>query len=162
VGATLDHAPLIFFMKKSVPIIIVFLYCAQAISLMAQKPEDRFHASKLPFYRYAELFSARDSTQAYELFRHESIMRLNDNERIIDGFLVELNKKKRRIRTQYFLVVTQLEKKNAELKKRIVEYKPGGQLTWSVFRRDFSQEIDQLANSLVDLKIEDQPKGNDL
>jgi hypothetical protein len=89
-------------------------------------------------------------------------MRLNDNERIIDGFLVELNNKKRRIRTQYFPVVTQLEKKNADLKKRVVEYKPGGQLAWSVFRRDFSQEIDQLAASLVDLEIEDHPTGNDL
>jgi TolA-binding protein len=84
-------------------------------------------------------------------YRIEIANRIATNEKSIADFNLKTSKDKKEARTDYLKKIAVLEKKNAELKKKLDDYKDNGDDKWKIFKMEFNKEMDELGKSIKDL-----------
>jgi hypothetical protein len=89
-------------------------------------------------------------------FRHNSELRIEENNRKID----ELNKKietaDSRMRDEYRKRVAELKDRNEKAKERLDNYKDNDKTKWEEFKREFNHDMDELGNSLKDFTLDNK------
>ncbi len=76
---------------------------------------------------------------------------IDANIKSITVFKVKIQHDKKYAQAFYDEKIEALEKGNAEMKKKIVEYKADGHEKWEVFKKDFSHSMDSLGKAFKDL-----------
>jgi PHP family Zn ribbon phosphoesterase len=73
------------------------------------------------------------------------------NEKRIDAFKEKMEKAGPKFRAKYSKEVAVLEQKNLDLKKKLEEYKDGGQSNWEEFKTNFKHDMDAMGKTMEDL-----------
>jgi dGTP triphosphohydrolase len=145
-------------MKKTILSLAVIALIAGSISTaFAQEPDkasekarkDLTVAQKDVVDAKQDLKQAqKDSVAEYQLYKKESEEKIKSNEKSIAVLKANLTQVNETNKAAYQKSVSELELKNTELKKKLVDYKYENQSNWDVFKIKFNQELDSLINSI--------------
>jgi hypothetical protein len=99
----------------------------------------------------------QDELEAYRAKIHE---RITFNDRMIAELNKDISRSKGKSKEGYEQSVESLEKRNAELKAKLKEFKGEKDSDWDKFKKDFSREVDELSESINALvkKVGDELK----
>lgn len=90
-------------------------------------------------------------------FKNKSQQQINDNEVNIAQLKAKIKSNSKSVKDDFRDQLEILEQKNTAMKTRISEYKDNGKENWQAFKTGFSNDMDQLSQSLndciADLKI---------
>jgi hypothetical protein len=86
-----------------------------------------------------------DSIQEFKKAAQDKIILYEKN---IAEFKIKLENDKKAGKAKYEKKLTELEQKNSDMKKKLVEYKEEGKEAWESFRTTFSHDMDELGNSI--------------
>jgi chromosome segregation ATPase len=98
-----------------------------------------------------ELAQARLDSAEYESFKQEMNIKILDNERKIAQLKVELKTEKKEVRDKYESGIKDLEKKNAEMKDQVKDFKTGTSQKWDDFKLSVNQRMDSIGKSLSEM-----------
>jgi hypothetical protein len=89
-------------------------------------------------------------------YRIETANRIAANELAIAKFNVKIANEKKEAKADYLKKIAALEKRNAEMKVKLQDYKDDGDSKWKTFKVEFSKEMDDLGESIKDLTTKDE------
>jgi hypothetical protein len=89
-------------------------------------------------------------------YRIETANRIAANELAIAKFNVKIANEKTEAKADYLKKIAALEKRNAEMKVKLQDYKDDGDSKWKTFKVEFSKEMDDLGESIKDLTTKDE------
>lgn len=89
-----------------------------------------------------------DSVSEYKAFKKESALKIKANEDRIEELKATLPEIEEKDRIKYHKDLVKLEQKNADLKRELDEY--NGESNWAQFKTKFSNDMNELGNSLND------------
>jgi len=87
----------------------------------------------------------------WQTFKREAEQTIAANEKRIDAFKEKMEKAGPKFRAKYSKEVAVLEQKNLDLKKKLEEYKDGGQSNWEEFKTNFKHDMDAMGKTMEDL-----------
>lgn len=87
----------------------------------------------------------------WEQFKSNVEAAINTNEQRIADLKKEMKSTSDEFKNKYENKILTLEQKNIELKKKLNEYKYEGKEDWQKFKQEFSDDIDNLENSLNEI-----------
>lgn len=90
----------------------------------------------------------RDSVRQFKLDAQNTI---SENNRKIDEFKEKIANGKKAARDKYEVKISDLERKNKELQKRLDEFNDENGEKWASFKREFNHDMDEIGNSLKDM-----------
>jgi len=95
----------------------------------------------------------KDSVSDYQNFKKESEMKIKENDKSIADLKAKLSKVNAKNKVAYQKDVNGFEQKNANLKKKLDNYKEGGPSNWAIFKKEFSHDMNELGKSLKDFTV---------
>lgn len=95
-----------------------------------------------------------DSVADFESFKKESEERILKNEVAIDAFKAKMVSSKKHIKENDQKMIDELQQRNINMRKRIAEYKENGKDEWSAFKVEFSHDMDELANAVKNITVQ--------
>jgi DNA anti-recombination protein RmuC len=90
----------------------------------------------------------RDSVRQFKLDAQNMI---TENNRKIDEFKTKVENGKKATREKYSAKISDLERRNKELQKRLDEFNDENGEKWTSFKREFNHDMDEIGNSLKDI-----------
>jgi hypothetical protein len=105
---------------------------------------------------------ARESTPAetvsrqYLAFKKEVNQKIDENKKEIERLKEKIAGKKEGVDAYYFDRVKRVEKKNADLSRRLDRFNEKASVKWEEFKRDITHDMDDLRSSIDDLFQEDK------
>ena len=92
-----------------------------------------------------------DSVADYNRFREETDIRIRENEKSIAEYRLRISKEKAEARADYEKRIARLETRNADMRRRMDEFKHDGRRNWQEFKTEFNKDMDELGTSLKDI-----------
>ena len=89
-------------------------------------------------------------------YRIETANRIAANELAIAKFNVKIANEKKEAKADYLKKIAALEKRNADMKIKLADYKEDGDDKWKTFKAEFNKEMDDLGKSIKDLVTKDK------
>lgn len=89
-------------------------------------------------------------------YRIETVNRIAANELAIAKFNVKIANEKKEAKADYLKKIAVLEKRNADMKVKLQDYKDDGGSKWKTFKLEFGKEMDDLGESIKDLTTKDE------
>jgi hypothetical protein len=89
-------------------------------------------------------------------YRIETANRIAANELAIANFNEKIANEKKEAKADYLKKIAALEKRNADMKIKLAEYKEDGDDKWKTFKAEFNKEMDDLGKSIKDLVTKDK------
>ena len=86
-----------------------------------------------------------------EKYRKEADEKAAANDKIIADLKTRIDMQKKEVKEDYKKRVAELELKNAEMKKKMHDYKAQGKENWDNFKTDFNHSTDDLGKAFTDL-----------
>ena len=131
----------------------VFTSCHQSSSGTIDKKEDRLLKAKEDVVE-----AKQDLNQALQdsirMFKVDAQTMIAENNRKIDEFKEKIAKGKKSVRDKYEAKISDLERMNKDLQKRLDEYNEENADKWASFKREFNHDMDEVGNSLKDLTVD--------
>jgi chromosome segregation ATPase len=93
-----------------------------------------------------------ENAAAWEAYKAEWEVKVHDNDQRITELKAEMKKARKSIQVLYKENIVLLEKRNAALKARIVEYDKN-RSNWESFKTEFDHDMDELATALKDFTV---------
>ena len=84
-------------------------------------------------------------------FKKETNDKIAGNEKTIAELNTRIAKEKKGAKADYKNKIANLEQRNADMKKKMDEYKEEGKDKWKSFKVEFNNEMDDLGKSIKDL-----------
>jgi chromosome segregation ATPase len=116
-------------------------------------PEQKLEANKESIAQ-----AKQDTTEAraerakeWQAFKSESEQQIADNDKRIDAFKEKMEKAGPKSRAKYSKEITELKKKNHELKEKLEDYKEGDPSKWQEFKSNFKADMDAVGKTMKDL-----------
>jgi hypothetical protein len=81
-------------------------------------------------------------------FKRVSNDKMNANEVIIENLRAEMKSSKKEIKGDYEKRIEEMQKSNAEMKKRLNDYQDDDQTKWQEFKTEFNHDMDELGEAL--------------
>lgn len=81
--------------------------------------------------------------------------KINTNKRSLADFKLRIEKEKAAVKAKYLKEIKELEQKNSDVEKKMEDYKAEGKEDWEKFKSDFSNEMDDIAKSIIAIAIID-------
>lgn len=91
-----------------------------------------------------------DDVQNYRL---QTAERITANNQAIADFNARIVMEKADAKAEYQMKITELEKKNSDMKRRLDDYRAESKDEWATFKNEFNRDMDQLGTALKDLTI---------
>lgn len=145
-------------MKKTIlSLAVIVLFAGTITTAFAQEPDkasekarqDLIEAQKDVADSKQDLIQAqRDSVAEYRQFKKETEEKIKSNEKSIAILKVNLSEVNETKKAAYQKSVGELEQKNTELKKKLVDYKYENQSDWDIFKMKFNEELNSLTKSI--------------
>ena len=98
----------------------------------------------------------KDSVADYQNFKKESEARILNNEKSLADLKVKVSKADLKDKAGYEENLAILKQKNANLKKRFVDYKLNGETKWSSFKTEYNNDMDALEKELKNFTVENK------
>ena len=95
----------------------------------------------------------QDSYNEYLMFKKESDEKISAHDKNIAEFRARIAKEKMEVQGKYEMQLALLEKKNSDMKKKLVDYKEEGKDQWEMFKTEFNRDMDELGNAFKDLVV---------
>ncbi len=95
----------------------------------------------------------QDSIADYESFKQQSEERIANNEKIIADFKASKVANKKAITVSEQRMIDELEQRNINMRKKIIDYKENGKDKWEEFKAEFGHDMDELGEALKGLTI---------
>jgi PHD/YefM family antitoxin component YafN of YafNO toxin-antitoxin module len=89
-----------------------------------------------------------DSAAEYRAYREQMELKLQENEKLILELKARAKSDKKDLDAVYAKDLEVIERKNAELKTRIANYKTSYSDKWSSFKESFNNEVDNIGKSI--------------
>lgn len=89
-----------------------------------------------------------------ENYRRETEEKTVANDRAIAELRAKVDNQKREAREEYRKKIDELEQKNAEMKRKMTDYKPEGKDGWDKFKTEFNRDMEDLGNSFKNLTVD--------
>jgi len=117
-----------------------------------EKEDDLNDAKTEVINAKADLAQAKyDSIKDYTTYKESITKKLVENEKVITELKSKINSSDKATNDLYWQQLDKLEKRNAELKHKIEDYKQGPQQQWELFKVDFNKNIDDLGKSISNM-----------
>lgn len=126
-----------------------FSSCQSAEQKITNKQSDDSLVSKTLIYTVHV-----DTITTYHQFKVVSIEKISANEKTIAEIKQKIAGMKTDKRMQYEKAITELERKNNELKNNLENFKDEGQENWTIFKEEFNHDMNELGNALKNLVVE--------
>lgn len=138
-------------MKKRIYTYSVAMIMMLAILVSCSSPSQKVENAK------ADLKDAKqeqlDSIADYELFKQQSEERIANNEKIIADFKASRAANKKAIKDSEQRMIDELEQRNINMRKKIIEYKENGKDEWAAFKTEFGHDMDELGKAIKGLTV---------
>ncbi len=95
--------------------------------------------------------STKDSINDFKKYKESIEKKLVENDKVIADLKSKNNSKDISTKELYVNQLDKLEKKNAELKHKIEDYKEGPEQKWELFKVDFNKDVDDLGKSISNI-----------
>jgi hypothetical protein len=92
-----------------------------------------------------------ERAKEWQAFKAESEQQIADNDKRIDAYKEKMEKAGPKAKAKYSKEVTELKKKNHELKEKLENYKDGDQSKWHEFKTNFKADMDAVGKTMKDL-----------
>lgn len=92
----------------------------------------------------------KDSIQQ---FKKESEEKIIANVKSIDEYKAIIANEKMETKASFEKILTDLEQKNSDLRKKLDEFKEEGQDKWQIFKTEFSNDMDELEKAFQDFTV---------
>jgi uncharacterized protein YeaO (DUF488 family) len=89
--------------------------------------------------------------QDWQTFKSESEQKISANEDMIDSLRERIKRSDVKLKSRYRKSAEDLERKNAELKSKLAEYKHDGKDDWDTFKHDFTTDLNKVEKELENL-----------
>jgi hypothetical protein len=89
--------------------------------------------------------------QDWQTFKSESEQKIAANEDMIDSLRERIKRSDVKIKERYRKSAEELERKNAELKAKLAQYKHDGKDDWDTFKHDFTTDLNKVEKALENL-----------
>jgi hypothetical protein len=140
---------------KNLVLVVTTVMTIASVSGFAQQDKKSEKARKDVAESHVKLKEAQtDSTADYQQFKKNAEEKIRDNEKKIAKLKIEKSKNDKETKEEYDKKVLALEAKNNELKKRIADSANTKTYMWSSFKREFTHDMDELANAFKDIGID--------
>ena len=140
-------------MKNNILITTAFLIVSSAISTGCNNATPKSETQVIEEEKEA-LDKANAEYQAdVEKYRKESNERIEANNKKIAEFKARIDLQKQEAKDDYIRKITRLEQKNADIKKKMDDYKDDGKEKWQTFKAEFSRDMDELGQAFKDLTV---------
>lgn len=96
----------------------------------------------------------QDSVADYQTFKKDSEARFLKNEKSLADWKLKVTNSDVSNRAEYERNLATLNQKNADLKKRFVDFKQDGKTKWSSFKSEFNNDMDDFGKELKDFTID--------
>ena len=93
-----------------------------------------------------------------ESYRKETDEKIAANEKSMAEFETRVATEKKEDKDEYNKKIIALQQKNIDMKKRMDDYKADGKEKWEFFKADFTKGMDDMGESLRDLRAEHSKK----
>jgi hypothetical protein len=116
-------------------------------------PEQKLEANKESIGQAKQDTTAARAERAkeWQAFKTESELQIAANEKRIDAYEAKMGKAGPKAKAKYSKEVTELKKKNHELKEKLEDYKDGDQTKWQEFKTNFKADMDAVGKTMKDL-----------
>jgi flagellar motility protein MotE (MotC chaperone) len=91
-----------------------------------------------------------DTLSDWQQFKIDAKVKINENEKKIDGFKADMKTAGKKVKAEYKKEVVRLDKQNNELKVKLNEYKYEGKDNWEKFKVGFNHDMDVVGKSISD------------
>ncbi len=141
-------------MKKGIYTITLSVITMLTILVSCSSPSQKVENAK------ADLKDAKqeqqDSIADYESFKQQSEERIAQNEKIIADFKASRIANKQAIKASEQRMIDELEQRNINMRKKIVEYKENGKDKWEDFKAEFGHDMDELGEAIKGLTVNNE------
>ncbi len=86
-------------------------------------------------------------------YRIETANKIAANEKSIADFKARVATEKKETKEAYNAKISDLEKKDTDMKKKMDDYKLEGKEKWEIFKAEFSHDMDELGKSFKDFTV---------
>jgi predicted RNase H-like nuclease (RuvC/YqgF family) len=157
-------------MKKSILSVALFAFMAGTISTSYGQVRDQKSFSE----RGNVQESNKDRTDAkqdykevqrksdfeFQKFKKEGQAKIRNNEKRISELKVKISKFNTREKADYQKNLRVLEQKNANLKRKLANYKEKQQDKWTSFKSEIDRDLDEVGNQLRDFSVDNRREDN--
>lgn len=88
-----------------------------------------------------------------ENYRRETAEKITANEKSLAEFKLRIASEKQEAREDYNKKLAELEQKNADMKKKMDDYKVDGRENWERFKVEYNHDMDGLGNAFRDVTV---------
>lgn len=125
-----------------------------SIHTFAQQNEKAEEARKDMADAKQDLIEAMaDSAADYKSFKKEAELKIAENKQKIAELKVKKNKDSKNLKKKYESKVAMIEAKNEVLRKKIAEAGSTKVTAWSLFKKEFNHDMDELGIAIKDLGV---------
>ena len=144
-------------MKKSIKVLAVsVLLIGSALtscSTPAEKVED---AQDNVDEANRDLEDSKEHLWEVENYKAQHAAQIEENERSIADFNARIDSQKVEARDDYRKRVSELERKNSDMKKRMDNFNSDNKEGWERFKAEFSHDMEQLGDSFRDFGVDNK------
>lgn len=94
-----------------------------------------------------------DSIADYEIFKAESELRIQNNEKIIAAYKERMRTDKKAIKANDQKMIDELEERNINMRRKVETFKNEGKDNWQDFKVEFNHDMDELGTALKNLTV---------
>lgn len=148
-------------MKRSIGILVATAFVTGSIIVGCQTSGEKVNnaqekvneAKQEVLEAKIELKSAEnDSIAEYLAFE----TRIKDQEKFLADFKTKIADEKKDVRDGYNKQIASLEKKNAEMKVNLANFKKDGKSNWASFKTEFNHDMNELNDAFKDLTVDNK------
>lgn len=97
-----------------------------------------------------------NAQSAWQIFKSEAEAKIAVNERTIADYKARMTATNGKLNAKYDKKIDALEKKNAELKTKLLAYKEDSKTDWEQFKNEMNTDLDGLGTALKGFVVNDK------
>ncbi len=140
-------------MKKSISNLMTSAVLAGVIFISCNTSSQRVENAETNVQEAAD--DLEKANQEYltdiEKYKIEAAEKIAANNQRVMEFNARIEKEKKEVRADYRKKISELEKKNSDMKMKIDNYKAEGKEKWIAFKKEFTREVDELGKAFNEL-----------
>ena len=141
-------------MKKIILLSVVTVFMAGTMFISCQSSSEKVNQAK------EDVIEAKQElnlaiTDSIVQFKKESEQQIIANEKRIAEFKTKIAKEKKEVKATYENTLAELEQKNNELKKKLIDFKDNETDNWESFKTEFSSDMNDLGSTLKNFVVKE-------
>jgi hypothetical protein len=98
-------------------------------------------------------FTAKDSASSYKEFRERALFNITNNNWMLVRLNTIINCNTKQSKARHFSNLIELQTRNNELKRRVLEYREYNQNSWLLFEARFTEAMNDLQTTIRNFRV---------